>query len=59
MQACFARQYFRWTFQRGEDDKNDGCVLKDLAETAKGAGSMREVLVRIARQPAFKRRTFL
>ena len=58
VQACFARQYFRWTFQRGEDDEKDGCALKDLADTAKGAGSMREVLIRIARQPAFKRRTF-
>jgi hypothetical protein len=58
VQACFARQYFRWTFVRIEDDRRDGCALRDLAEAAKGATSIGEVLSLVAKAPAFKKRTF-
>lgn len=59
VQRCFARQYFRFTYQRAENDK-DGCALKDISEYASdGSGkSLAEVLMRIALRPEFKRRSF-
>jgi len=57
VQSCFARQYFRYTFQRAEDDKQDGCVLSQVAEAAKGSSSMADILMKVAMQPAFRRRT--
>ncbi|MBL8716619.1 MAG: DUF1592 domain-containing protein [Myxococcales bacterium] len=58
VQACFARQYFRFTFGRLEDDKKDGCALQAAAEATKGGKSVAEVLRQMALAPAFRRRTF-
>lgn len=58
VQACFARQWFRFSFGRLEDDKKDGCALKTAAESTQGGKSIAEVLQRMALAPAFRRRTF-
>ncbi len=57
VQACFARQYFRYTFQRAEDTTKDGCVLAEVSEAARGSSSMAEILMKVAMHPSFRRRT--
>lgn len=57
VQRCFARQYFRFTYARAENEK-DGCALKDVAESASEGKSLAEVMMRIALRPEFKRRSF-
>ncbi len=55
-QTCFARQYFRYTFQRDEQEKADGCVLKKLQSEALAGKPMRAVLKAAALQKEFKLR---
>lgn len=55
-QTCFARQYFRFTFQRVEDDTRDGCLLKALQEDALAGKPVAEVLKAAALAPEFKQR---
>jgi Protein of unknown function (DUF1592)/Protein of unknown function (DUF1588) len=55
-QTCFAKQYFRFTFQRDEQEKADGCVLKKLQSEALAGKPMREVLKAAALQREFKLR---
>lgn len=55
-QTCFARQYFRFTFQRMEDDAKDGCLLRSLQDEALAGKPVAEVLKLVALAPAFKRR---
>lgn len=58
VQACFARQWFRFSFGRLEDDKKDGCALKAASEATQGGKGIADVLQQMALQPAFRRRTF-
>ncbi len=55
-QTCFARQYFRFTFDRVEDEAKDGCVLRGLQEAAVRGDSMADVLMATALRAEFKRR---
>lgn len=55
-QTCFARQYFRFTFQRMEDDVRDGCLLKALQDASLSGAPVAEVLKATALAPEFKRR---
>jgi len=57
VQRCFARQWFRFTFARGENGR-DGCALSELEAGARDGKSLAEVLMRIALSPQFKRRSF-
>ncbi|HSN99318.1 MAG TPA: DUF1592 domain-containing protein [Candidatus Nanopelagicales bacterium] len=57
--ACFARQYFRFTFGRQEDLDRDGCALSDVKRAIDEGKPMADVLATIARSPAFRRRSFL
>jgi hypothetical protein len=58
VEACMARQYFRFTFARMEDLTSDGCTLEALrtafAETGSIAGMLREA----AFTPEFRARSF-
>jgi Protein of unknown function (DUF1592)/Protein of unknown function (DUF1588)/Protein of unknown function (DUF1585) len=56
--ACFARQYFRYTFGRQEDTKRDGCALADMKLALDASKPMSEVLVAIAKSKAFRSRSF-
>ena len=56
LQACFARQYLRFTFGRPEDDALDGCSLQDLTTRLESGAPLSEVLRAIALRPEFKRR---
>jgi hypothetical protein len=57
-QACFARQYFRFTFGRTEADEEDGCTLAAMHEALLEGDSLGSVLKTIARRPEFRRRSF-
>ncbi|MFO0595031.1 MAG: DUF1592 domain-containing protein [Myxococcaceae bacterium] len=53
--SCFARQYFRYSFQRGESVTLDACSLRSLDDAARG-GSLHDALSAITRLPSFKTR---
>ncbi|MDP1914821.1 MAG: DUF1592 domain-containing protein [Myxococcales bacterium] len=55
-QTCFARQYFRFTFQRVEDETKDGCLLKSLQDESLAGKPVAEVIKAVALAPEFKRR---
>lgn len=56
-EACLARQYFRFTFARWEDEKADGCTLEQLRKTTQ-AGKLTDVLRAVALVPQFRERRF-
>ena len=58
LEACLARQYFRFTFGRWEDLTRDGCALERLRTRLMESGSIRQMLEQVALDPAFKQRTF-
>jgi hypothetical protein len=55
-QTCFARQYFRWAFQRPEDLTQDGCLLRSLQDLALEGRPLPDVLMAIALSDRFKER---
>lgn len=55
-QACFARQYFRFTFGRWEDDRADGCTLERL-RAALARGTMADMFKEAAFAPQFRQRS--
>ncbi|NUP05396.1 MAG: DUF1592 domain-containing protein [Polyangiaceae bacterium] len=57
-QACFVRQYFRFTFGRAEDVVSDGCGLASMHERVLAGDSLRSVLREVAFTTAFKMRSF-
>jgi len=57
--ACFARQYFRFTFGRQEDLNRDGCALADVKLALDEGKPIADVLRSIALSPAFRRRSFV
>jgi len=56
VQACFARQYLRWTFGRADDTARDGCVLNSLTHALVEGAPIAEVLRQIALRDEFKTR---
>lgn len=54
VQACFARQYVRFTFGRPEDLERDGCLLENLRQRIASAGSLADMLKSIAMADTFK-----
>lgn len=57
-QTCFVRQYFRFTFQRMEDEAKDGCLLEALQADALAGRPLSELLMATALAPEFKQRDF-
>lgn len=57
--ACFARQYFRFTFGRFEDPEVDGCALAQVDDALDAERPMGEALRAIALAPSFRRRSFV
>ncbi|HYQ04427.1 MAG TPA: DUF1585 domain-containing protein [Polyangiaceae bacterium] len=55
--ACFARQYFRFTFARVESSA-DGCALSLPKDKLQGNAGIRQVLKAIALDRSFRERTF-
>ncbi|UQA56860.1 DUF1592 domain-containing protein [Polyangium aurulentum] len=56
--ACFARQYFRFTFGRMEHLGRDACALADVKLALDEGKPMADVLRSIARSKAFRMRSF-
>ncbi len=56
LQACFARQYLRFTHGRSEDEARDGCALEELDGQLNADAPLAEVLRTIALRPEFKHR---
>jgi hypothetical protein len=56
--ACFARQYFRFTFGRVEDIQKDGCELEPIQEALDEGAPLAEVLRAVALSRGFQRRSF-
>ena len=56
--ACFARNYFRFTFKRPEKPTADRCSLDRVTDTVTNNGSLREGLRAIAESAQFKQRSF-
>jgi Protein of unknown function (DUF1592)/Protein of unknown function (DUF1588) len=56
--ACFARQYFRFTFSRVEQTAEDGCVLAALKSKLRENAGLLAVLKTIALDRSFRERTF-
>ncbi|MDI3288593.1 DUF1592 domain-containing protein [Polyangium sp. 15x6] len=57
--ACFARQYFRFTFGRLEDLNRDACALEEVKLALDEGMPMADVLRSIARSQAFRMRSFV
>jgi uncharacterized protein DUF1592/uncharacterized protein DUF1588 len=56
--ACFARQYFRFTFGRIEDLDKDGCALADVKSALDDGLPLAEVLRAVAMSKNFRERSF-
>jgi hypothetical protein len=56
--ACFARQYFRFTFGRLEDLNRDACALGEVKLALDEGKPMADVLRTIAQSKAFRMRSF-
>jgi hypothetical protein len=58
LEACFARNYFRFTFGRYEDLARDGCALERLRARLVQSGRVRDMLAEAALLPELKQRRF-
>jgi hypothetical protein len=56
--ACFTRQYFRFTFQRPEELARDGCALAAIQDAALSGASIADLWKAIALRPEFAQRDF-
>lgn len=56
--SCLARQWFRFTFARMEDDLRDGCVLSELETALQRGDGLAQALANIALSPEFHERSF-
>jgi hypothetical protein len=56
VEACFARQYFRFTYGREEELDVDGCALEEVRNALTTGGSLRDAFARIALRPEFRQR---
>lgn len=53
VQACFARHYFRFVYDRVEDAELDACLIDDLTTQLTEGVPLRQALRSVALQPAF------
>jgi len=52
---CFARQYFRFTYQRDESS-GDSCTLAGIRDAVAPGGSLKQALRDVALAPSFRER---
>jgi hypothetical protein len=57
LQLCMARKYFRYTFAKIEDT-SDGCTIQAIADGLTKGKPLGQVLIDLAKTPAFKQRRF-
>ncbi|HET6150861.1 MAG TPA: DUF1592 domain-containing protein [Polyangia bacterium] len=58
LNACFARQYFRFTFGRVESDAVDGCALGAIMDTVDQGQPLTSALRAMALHDSFRQRSF-
>ena len=56
LKACFARQYFRYTFAKIEEDNKDDCAIQSLYQQLNANSSLRDVLKAAANSAQFRQR---
>jgi hypothetical protein len=56
VEACFARQWVRYTADRVEQEATDGCELETLRSALESGESIKEALRRFAMLPQFRQR---
>lgn len=56
--SCLARDYFRFAFQRLEDELRDGCTLAGLEEQVQLDRPLSEVFAHVVMQDGFKTKRF-
>ena len=58
VEACLARNYFRFTYARWEDTSRDGCALEASRAALSNGGTLADLLRAAALSPEFRRRAF-
>jgi hypothetical protein len=58
LEACLARNYFRFTYGRWDDPLRDGCTLERIRSRLIETGRIAEMLKEAALAPEFKQRSF-
>jgi hypothetical protein len=58
VEACLARNFFRYTYGRWEDPTTDGCALEDARKALVNGGSVADLAAAAVKTAQFKRRTF-
>lgn len=58
VEACLARNFFRFTYGRWEDPVVDGCALEDARAALAGGGKITDLLTAALHSAAFRQRTF-
>jgi hypothetical protein len=58
LEACLARNYFRFTFGRYEEPARDGCALERLRSRLVTSGRIRDMLAEAALLPELRQRRF-
>jgi hypothetical protein len=58
LEACFARNYFRFVFGRYEELARDGCALERLRTRLTESGRIRDMLREAALLPELQKRRF-
>jgi len=58
VEACLARNFFRYTYGRWEDTTTDGCALEDARKSLANGGTIADLAAAAVKTTQFKRRSF-
>ena len=58
VEACLARNFFRYTFARWEDLTTDGCALESMRQALASGGSVVDLVMAATLDGAFRERAF-
>lgn len=58
VEACLARNFFRFTYARWDDPAADGCALEPVRQALTGDGKIQDVVRATVLTDAFRRRAF-
>lgn len=58
VEACVARNFFRFTYARWDDPAADGCALEPVRQAVSGGGKLQDLLTATVLTKAFHRRAF-
>jgi len=58
VEACLARNFFRFTYARWDDPQKDGCALEPVRQAVSGNGKLQDLLSATVLTNTFRRRAF-